>query len=361
MSYGIVEIPEKGRGIVATKDLKEEEILFTETPICSAQMSWGVKLGYLACSYCMRPLETQDECIQRLTKNKISSLPKTEHTYQAPPIIKCTKRGEIFCSEKCKNEADMKYNRMLTTVKDKIEEIDDLWRDIHFPPETASIALVYRLLAMKRLDPNVAEFLESKEQGDQSFGSDVIHKMLGEQFERDLLVLSDFLQRTIEDCTDEEIKSIFKLLGQNQQGIGTCSLTSWLKNHDDEEFVDQIYDEIEESTGIDFMNNEGVGLYRIQSMLNHSCRPNAKIHFLSDSNELTVVMLDCVESGSEISISYLDECQLTRSKKTRQNYLMDNYLFKCNCERCEEEDSDAESEDDEDEDEDEYEEEESFA
>ena len=57
----------------------------------------------------------------------------------------------------------------------------------------------------------------------------------------------------------------------------------------------------------------------------------------------------------------MDECQLTRSKKTRQNYLMDNYLFKCNCERCEEEDSDAESEDDEDEDEDEYEEEESFA
>ena len=56
----------------------------------------------------------------------------------------------------------MKYNRMLTTVRDKIEEIDDLWRDIHFPPETASIALVYRLLAMKRLDPTVAEFLESK-------------------------------------------------------------------------------------------------------------------------------------------------------------------------------------------------------
>ena len=47
MSYGIVEIPEKGRGIVATKDLKDEEVLFTEVPVCSAQMSWGVKLGYL--------------------------------------------------------------------------------------------------------------------------------------------------------------------------------------------------------------------------------------------------------------------------------------------------------------------------
>ena len=53
--------------------------------------------------------------------------------------------------------------------------------------------------------------------------------MLGEQFERDLLVLCDFIQKTIEDCTDDEIKSIFKLLGQNQQGIGTCSLTTWLK------------------------------------------------------------------------------------------------------------------------------------
>ena len=40
----------------------------------------------------MKPLETQDECIQRLTRNKISSLPKTENTYQAPSIVKCTKR-----------------------------------------------------------------------------------------------------------------------------------------------------------------------------------------------------------------------------------------------------------------------------
>ena len=35
-----------------------------------------------------------------------------------------------------------------------------MWRDIHFPPETSSITLVYRLLAMKRLDPTVNEFLE---------------------------------------------------------------------------------------------------------------------------------------------------------------------------------------------------------
>ena len=46
MKYGIVEIPEKGRGLVATEDLKEDEVLFEESPICSAQMSWGVKLNY---------------------------------------------------------------------------------------------------------------------------------------------------------------------------------------------------------------------------------------------------------------------------------------------------------------------------
>ena len=56
----------------------------------------------------------------------------------------------------------MAYDRMLLPLRQQLDELDDLWRDIHFPPETASIALVYRLLAMKRLDPTVAQFLESK-------------------------------------------------------------------------------------------------------------------------------------------------------------------------------------------------------
>ena len=65
--YETVEIADKGRGIVAKEDLKEDFILFDEKPVCSAQFSWGRHLGYKACFHCMRPVETPTEAIQRLT------------------------------------------------------------------------------------------------------------------------------------------------------------------------------------------------------------------------------------------------------------------------------------------------------
>ena len=83
------------------------------------------------------------------------------------------------------------------------DELDDLWRDIHFPPESASIGLVYRLLAMKRLDPKIDEFLQAKvEHVDES----IMHKMLGEEHARNLLVLLDALCNLLEDVTDDEVR-----------------------------------------------------------------------------------------------------------------------------------------------------------
>ena len=43
--------------------------------------------------------------------------------------------------------------------------------------------------------------------------------------------------------------SIFALCGRNQQGIGTCALSDWVAAHEDEEFVDLLYDTIENVTG----------------------------------------------------------------------------------------------------------------
>ena len=42
----VVDIPQKGFGIILTKDVKKDEVLFKEEPICSAQMMWGKKLNY---------------------------------------------------------------------------------------------------------------------------------------------------------------------------------------------------------------------------------------------------------------------------------------------------------------------------
>ena len=56
----------------------------------------------------------------------------------------------------------------------------------------------------------------------------LVHKMLGDQFERDLMVLTDCLTKIFEDCSEDEIKSILKILGSNQQGIGTSAISKFL-------------------------------------------------------------------------------------------------------------------------------------
>lgn len=115
-----------------------------------------------------------------------------------------------------------------------------------------------------------------------------------------------------------------------------------------DEFIDKIYQDIEVHTG-PFINNEGVALYTLQSAANHSCSPNAEVSFTHNNTKLSLVALKDIKEDDEIFISYLDECTLHRSKKSRQNQLMENYLFICNCEKClvENDESSSEEEDDE--------------
>ena len=40
-------------------------------------------------------------------------------------------------------------------------EVEDLWRDMHFPPEEASIMLIMKMLAMRYLEPAMATKFET--------------------------------------------------------------------------------------------------------------------------------------------------------------------------------------------------------
>ena len=85
--------------------------------------------------------------------------------------------------------------------------------------------------------------------------------------------------------------------------------------------------------------------------------------FPENNDALALVALRDIEDGEEICISYLEECQRTRSRHSRQKQLRENYVFICECEKCEEEKdepdvtSDEEEEEDEEEDEEDEEEE----
>ena len=83
-----------------------------------------------------------------------------------------------------------------------------------------------------------------------------------------------------------------------------------------------------------FLNNEGSGLYVLQSSVNHSCVPNAVVEFPYSNNILVLKAIRDIHPEEEICISYLDECCLERSRHSRQKALSSLYLFHCYCNKC---------------------------
>lgn len=103
----------------------------------------------------------------------------------------------------------------------------------------------------------------------------------------------------------------------------------------------------------EFLNNEGSGLYLLQSKINHSCVPNAQSTFPYSNDIVVLKATQIIQPGEEICISYLDECLLERSRHTRQKILKENYIFLCQCMKCQLQSNDPdETSEDEDDDED---------
>lgn len=224
---------------------------------------------------------------------------------------------------------------------------------MHYPPETASVLLVLRIFAMIKMQPKYLETFA--EFCDRSIDEDlsICHKILGEKFTSQVSELQNAFAQTFAGeeilskyLTLEGLTQLFALIGTNSQGIGTSAFAGWVKNVSEleglsesqktevDQLIDTFYATLEETVG-QFLNNEGSGLYLTQSKINHSCNPNAEIRFPYSNNILQVVALTAINANDEICISYLDECQLNRSRHSRQTYLQQNYLFLCECEKCE--------------------------
>merc|ERR1711860_450407 len=135
------------------------------------------------------------------------------------------------------------------------------------------------------------------------------------------------------------------LIGQNGQGIGTSPFAVWTRKVSNlqsisdgerqqlDELIDRIYEEIEPVSG-GFLDNEGSGLFKFQSLCNHSCVPNAEVSFPFNNHAMVLNATKTIDEGDQIFISYLDECERRRSKAYRMEKLAENYLFECRCTKC---------------------------
>ncbi|KAI4487400.1 hypothetical protein M0804_005549 [Polistes exclamans] len=351
---------EKGKGLFATRLYKEGNIILEEKPLVCCQFSWNAEYGYLACDNCLKPLETAEENARRLTSKPDIILPHMECCETKKNLItECSACGIKYCSNECKNEAIERYHKVLCLQsRDKNDDhpllqLNETWKQMHYPPETATIMLLARMIAI---------VIQTSDQGDilQTFSQfchrtvndthEIAHNLLGEKFIGQIDVLRQLLQKALNNdhtlnwFTPEGFRSLLALVGTNGQGIGTSAFARWVKNvnvlelpeneriHVDK-FIDRLYDDMEEVVG-SFLNNEGSGLYVLQSTVNHSCLSNAIVEFPYSNSTLVLKAIRDIQPGDEITISYLEDCELIRSRHSRQKALSSLYLFICSCDRC---------------------------
>ncbi|XP_066524696.1 histone-lysine N-trimethyltransferase SMYD5 [Hoplias malabaricus] len=350
----------KGKGLFAKKSFKKGDTIFIEQPLVCAQFLWNIFYKYRACDHCLRALETAEENARRLSDLSELSLPRPElckvrvELHQACPHCQV-----MYCSTECRKAAWEQYHQVLCLGPSQedpdhpINKLQDAWRNAHYPPETSSIMLMARMVAMVKQAQDKGHWLRlfshfcSRAANEQE---EIAHKLLGEKFQGQLTLLRTLFTTALYDdhisqwFSPEGFRSLFALVGTNGQGIGTSSLSQWVHACDALElprqqreqldaFIDQLYKDIDKATG-DFLNCEGSGLYLLQSSCNHSCVPNAEASFPENNFLLHLSALSDISPGEEICISYLDCCQRDRSRHSRHKILRENYLFVCSCQKC---------------------------
>ena len=75
--------------------------------------------------------------------------------------------------------------------------------------------------------------------------------------------------------------------------------------------------------------SEGVGLFDLISTVNHSCVPSCCVSY-TDSHVACITATRAIESGEELSISYID----TRLDYANRQRELADYGFSCECEKC---------------------------
>lgn len=78
-------------------------------------------------------------------------------------------------------------------------------------------------------------------------------------------------------------------------------------------------------------SSKGSGLYWLTSCVSHSCQPNSKLMFHNINSTLTLVALNNVEEGDEISLCFINP---QAPFDERRIWLKIQYQITCQCVRC---------------------------
>lgn len=349
--------------LFAVRHFAQGEAILTELPVVACQLAWNRACKYAACDLCMRPLEVAEGNARRLAAKPQLRLPQPGCcTTRVHEHVTCPGCQAAYCSEVCRSKAWQQYHQVLCAVSNEpsrpLHNLLEAWKTMHYPPETTTVELAVRIMAaFVQAEDKVKAAAELERIALGCTATEqcaILSRLLGDSWAERLRTLRDLTAAVFRGhpcvaswLTDEGFHSLMALVARCGQVIGTSALSVWVKNCNDldlpdaeraslDAFIDQVYEDIEKESGA-FLNNEGVGLFPLQNRCSHSCIPNAESSFPHNNYVLSLVALRDIQPGEEITVSYLDECSLSRSRHSRAKLLRENHLLTCCCKRCKEE------------------------
>lgn len=279
----ICSTPERGRFLVAARDIEEGETVLLSAPYAFSVTEPEKRR---VCSRCLR----------------ICSAPAAEYD------LCCSDCGEVwYCTRECLQQDAPLHHFECSLLKAFLREAD--WA---VTENRTEVRLILRLLARRALE---------RVGGEQSRIPD---PLVRDRSFNDFLLLSAHRERL-----SEEAIQMFE-----EVAIYLQQMDRWLSGEETSLIVETFLRARINGCSLWTTRAEiGQGVYLEASLLNHSCQPSLCQYRPEGSATLHFLAIEAIAKGEELSVCYFDAGDLNR----RREYLWDTYLFECQCRRCREE------------------------
>ncbi|RUP43210.1 hypothetical protein BC936DRAFT_137470 [Jimgerdemannia flammicorona] len=312
------------RGLVATRDFDEGEVIYTEIPVVSA----------------LEPaLEGQDFC-----NFCLKQIPASESTVTCS--IGCEK--VVYCSTDCEKKAVAQYHQYLCTSSLSLSS-----KEHEFATYATKNNVKYPGMIARFLATMVYEETTKVPTGrDDEYNTwDHIERLRflevnpGPTEALEIKLLKELLGPKVpgidEFVTEERYLTLKGKLQYNAYGVETVA--------EGEKTVPKSPEQHRNARSTSPAHPlTGAALYRATSYLAHSCEPNTAVSFPRRTQELALVATRPIKQGEELTTSYVQvdsDGEPVRGHVERKKELADAFRFKCACKRCEREEAAAASSD----------------
>ncbi|KAF5153537.1 SET domain protein [Theileria parva strain Muguga] len=375
----------KGNGIILLKDLKASESKLQDKPIFSYTHYYSRKSA-ICCSNCFMNIGSLVENLNHVLKMegkyvspeleaKINSFKHQFPKIEGVKVMKCNSNCDfIFCSKECLEAASGTHDTLCKLMKDEEKETWRLFEryalktheNFYFAGLIYINILydsIYRNKPIKEWITKLNEFWSIPWDKLSTFDSNSTNPLdiASESFNILETCLKRFKNMAIEN--GEDVESLFSvgfylgLLGimdlvcvdiEIQNPLNDL-LYNLLKDDKGKELVymlsKDLIDVYKIIRGVEevpkdlnqlieskelFPDIIGLGLFNFISKMNHSCAPNLEVDY-GKNNIANIIPLCDIREGDEATISYIDE---NDSFENRQEKLLKNYGFVCECTKC---------------------------